>query len=102
MKKYIPLLFLLCACGNGTNRTVTHDTSFRYIVGPDAYAIFKTAREINNGDTTYQILDVDFTRPIIDSATGKQKVDSLGNKFYYKSYQPIDKRFVGNKLKGND
>jgi hypothetical protein len=85
---------VLASCNTSTPKTVTQDSGWYFVANNDNYEIMKLRRN----DTTYSAWVVDFQRPVLDS-TGRQATDSLHRKIFYNSWQPIDGKLVGEKLK---
>ncbi len=86
---------VLASCNNNsTPQTITKDSGWYFVADQNNYEIMKLKRN----DTTYSAWVVDFQRPVLDS-TGRQAADSLHRKIFYNSWQPIDGKLVGSKLK---
>ena len=85
---------VLASCNTNAPKTVTQDSGWYFVADQNNYEIMKLKRN----DTTYSAWVVDFQRPVLDS-TGRQATDSLHRKIFYNSWQPIDGKLVGSKLK---
>ncbi len=85
---------VLASCNNKPSHVVTQDSGWYFVADQNNYEIMK----LKHNDTTYSAWVVDFQRPVLDS-TGRQATDSLHRKIFYNSWQPIDGKLVGSKLK---